>query len=75
MIPVNWESCASKTLDVLEQADLVVLVIDPLLGITEFDLEIKKEIENRKIPLIGLSTKRIWLISIPAFWMNTWGFP
>ena len=36
-----------KTLEVLEQADLVVLVIDPLLGITEFDLEIKKEIENR----------------------------
>lgn len=56
-----------KTLEVLEQADLVVLVIDPLLGITEFDLEIKKEIENRRIPLIGVVNKADLVDIDPGF--------
>ncbi|NLW44224.1 MAG: [FeFe] hydrogenase H-cluster maturation GTPase HydF [Syntrophomonadaceae bacterium] len=46
-----------KTLEVLNQADLVVLVIDPLLGITDFDLEIKNEIEDRNLPLVGVVNK------------------
>ncbi|MGE5544039.1 MAG: [FeFe] hydrogenase H-cluster maturation GTPase HydF [Bacillota bacterium] len=46
-----------KTREVLNQTDLAVLVIDPLVGITGSDLEIKKEIETRKIPLVGVVNK------------------
>lgn len=46
-----------KTREVLNQTDLAVLVIDPLAGITNCDLEIKREIETRRIPLVGVINK------------------
>jgi [FeFe] hydrogenase H-cluster maturation GTPase HydF len=46
-----------KTKEVLNQTDLAVLVIDPLVGVTASDIEIKQEIESRKIPLVGVVNK------------------
>lgn len=46
-----------KSRAVLNQTDLALLVIDPAAGITEFDLELKKEIQGKKIPLIGVLNK------------------
>ncbi|NLV16232.1 MAG: [FeFe] hydrogenase H-cluster maturation GTPase HydF [Syntrophomonadaceae bacterium] len=51
------EQRIKKTREVLNQTDLAVLVIDPLAGVTEFDLDIKNEIESRQIPLIGVVSK------------------
>ena len=46
-----------KTREVFNQTDLAVLVIDPLVGVTGSDLEIKREIESRRIPLVGVINK------------------
>ena len=46
-----------KTREVLNQTDLAVLVIDPRVGITSSDLEIKRDIETRRIPLVGVVNK------------------
>ncbi len=46
-----------KTKEVFNQTDLAILVIDPLVGVTASDIEIKREIESRKIPLVGVVNK------------------
>nr|WP_242649349.1 [FeFe] hydrogenase H-cluster maturation GTPase HydF [Syntrophomonas wolfei] len=46
-----------KTREVLNQTDLALLVIDPALGISEFEKELKQAIRSRKIALIGVLNK------------------
>ncbi|MDD2511281.1 MAG: [FeFe] hydrogenase H-cluster maturation GTPase HydF [Syntrophomonas sp.] len=46
-----------KSREVLNQTDLALLVIDPALGISEYELELKQEIQSRKIALIGVLNK------------------
>lgn len=46
-----------KTREVLNQTDLALLVIDPTVGVTDFELEMKTEIEAKKTPLIGVLNK------------------
>lgn len=46
-----------KTREVLNQTDLGLLVVDPAAGITDFERELKAEIEAKKIPLIGVLNK------------------
>ncbi|MGE5397964.1 MAG: [FeFe] hydrogenase H-cluster maturation GTPase HydF [Chitinophagales bacterium] len=46
-----------KTRSVLNQTDLALLVIDPQSGISEFELELKRQILDKKIPLVGVVNK------------------
>lgn len=46
-----------KSREVLNQTDVALLVIDPLAGISEFEHELVKEIQARKIPLLGVINK------------------
>lgn len=46
-----------KTKKVLEQTDLVLLVIDPVTGIDDFEMQLKQEIESKNIPIIGIINK------------------
>lgn len=46
-----------KTRQILNQTDLAILVVDPAIGITDFEREIKSEIEAKEIPLIGVLNK------------------
>ncbi|MCR4442365.1 MAG: [FeFe] hydrogenase H-cluster maturation GTPase HydF [Peptococcaceae bacterium] len=46
-----------KTYEVLNQTDLALLVVDPILGITRYVHELKKALEAKKIPVIGVFNK------------------
>ncbi len=46
-----------KTMEVLRKTDLAILVLDPKIGIENYELNIKKEIENKKIPIIPVLNK------------------
>ncbi|ADL13821.1 [FeFe] hydrogenase H-cluster maturation GTPase HydF [Acetohalobium arabaticum] len=46
-----------KTKEVLGRTDLAVLVIDPELGIDEYEQELLQEIKDRDIPVVGVINK------------------
>ncbi len=46
-----------KTREILNQADLALLVVDPEAGVTSFEWKLKAAIEDKKLPLIGVLNK------------------
>lgn len=46
-----------KTREVLNQTDLAILVIDPTVGITDFEKDLKHQISQKKIPIVGVVNK------------------
>ncbi|MGE5422885.1 MAG: [FeFe] hydrogenase H-cluster maturation GTPase HydF [Ignavibacteriales bacterium] len=46
-----------KTREVLNQTDLALLVIDAQAGVSDFDIELKHEIQGRKLPVVGVVNK------------------
>lgn len=46
-----------KTKEVLGRTDLAVLVIDPELGIDNYEQELLKEVKDREIPIVGVINK------------------
>lgn len=46
-----------KSREVLNQADLALLVIDPEIGITDFETELKIEIKDKNIPVVAVLNK------------------
>jgi len=46
-----------KTYEVLNKTDIAILVIDATQGVTEFDKNILKEINNKNLPVIGVLNK------------------
>lgn len=46
-----------RTLQVLNKSDLAVVVIEPTIGIGQFELELVEDIRKRKIPIIGAVNK------------------
>ncbi|MBZ4687878.1 MAG: hypothetical protein PWQ96_1116 [Clostridia bacterium] len=46
-----------KTMEVLRKTDLAVLVIEPEAGIEEYELDLKKQIESKKIPIVAVLNK------------------
>ncbi|NPV93001.1 MAG: [FeFe] hydrogenase H-cluster maturation GTPase HydF [Firmicutes bacterium] len=54
---VLGELRVKKTREVLNQTDLALLVVDPTAGVDGFELELKEEIEAKKIPLVGVLNK------------------
>lgn len=46
-----------RTMQVLNKADLAVIVIDPGAGITEFELALKESIAKRSIPAVAVINK------------------
>lgn len=46
-----------KTLKVLNETDISIIVIDASIGITEYDRYIIKQIKDKKIPIIGVLNK------------------
>ena len=54
-----------KTLEVLGKTDIAVLVVDSTIGVNEFDKEIIRQFEERKLPYVVVYNK-CDLISSPA---------
>jgi len=46
-----------KTREVLNQTDLAILVIDPTVGITDFEKDLQRQISQKKIPIVGVVNK------------------
>ncbi|MGE5417584.1 MAG: [FeFe] hydrogenase H-cluster maturation GTPase HydF [Acidobacteriota bacterium] len=46
-----------KTREVLNQTDLAILVLDPTVGVTKFEKDLKGEIAGKKIPIVGVVNK------------------
>ncbi|SJZ80178.1 [FeFe] hydrogenase H-cluster maturation GTPase HydF [Selenihalanaerobacter shriftii] len=46
-----------KTKEVLGRTDLAILVIDPIIGIDEYEKELLAEINEREIPIVGVINK------------------
>lgn len=46
-----------KTIDVLNKTDVAILVLDSTAPVTAFELDLKEQIQKRKIPLIGVVNK------------------
>lgn len=46
-----------KTMEVLNKTDLAVLVIDPVLGVGEFETRLKETIEKKNIPIVFAASK------------------
>lgn len=46
-----------KTREVLNQADVALLLLDPYIGVTEVEHELTREIKAKNIPLIGIINK------------------
>lgn len=46
-----------KTRQVFTRTDLAILLVDPAIGITNFERELKAESEARQIPLVGVVNK------------------
>lgn len=46
-----------KTYEVLNKTDLALLVIDSEIGVTDFELEVLKNIKNKNIPVVGILNK------------------
>ena len=47
----------NKTLEVLNKTDLALIVIDATAGVTDFDIEILKQLRDKKIPIVGVLNK------------------
>lgn len=46
-----------KTYEVLNKTDLALLVIDSEIGVTDFELEVLKNIKDKNIPVVGILNK------------------
>ncbi|MDD3224974.1 MAG: [FeFe] hydrogenase H-cluster maturation GTPase HydF [Clostridium sp.] len=46
-----------KTLDVLNETDLAILIVDSTSGVTDYDIKIAKIIRQKKIPIVGILNK------------------
>ncbi|MDD7794722.1 [FeFe] hydrogenase H-cluster maturation GTPase HydF [Clostridium sp. 'White wine YQ'] len=46
-----------KTLEVLDKTDVALVVVDGLVGVTEYDIKIVKEIKEKNIPILGVLNK------------------
>lgn len=46
-----------KTREIIDMSDLAILVIDPGIGVSQFELDLLKEFNSRQIPVIGVLNK------------------
>lgn len=47
----------NKTRKIIDMTDLAILVIDPRLGVSQFELDLLKEFNSRQIPVAGVVNK------------------
>lgn len=60
-----------KTYEVLNKTDVAVLVVDPLVGIGDYERELLSKIKEKKVPVVGVVNKSD-LHDVPDETLKTW---